>query len=94
MVAFSVDANCQLQIAWQNTIGPNFSSVSPPTVAGGVVYYGDGFGNQLLAFDALKGRLLWSSGSIISGGIYGAPMVVNGRVYVGAWDGKFYCFGP
>jgi outer membrane protein assembly factor BamB len=93
MVAFSVDANCQLQVAWQKKIGPNFSSVSPPTVAGGVVYYGDGVGNQLLAFKANDGTPLWSSGSTIGGAIYAAPMVVNGRVYVGAWDKKFYCFG-
>jgi outer membrane protein assembly factor BamB len=92
-VAFSVDANCQLQLAWQTTVGPNFASVSPPTVAGGVVYYGDGSGNQLLAFDATSGTQLWSSGSTISGGIYGAPIVVNGRVFVGAWDNKLYAFG-
>jgi outer membrane protein assembly factor BamB len=93
MVALSVDENCQLQLAWQTTIGPNFASVSPPTVAGGVVYYGDGIGNQLLAFDALSGTLLWSSEDTIQGPIFAAPMVVNGRVYVGAWDGQFYAFG-
>jgi outer membrane protein assembly factor BamB len=93
MVAFSVDANCQLQLAWQTTVGPNFASVSPPIVAGGVVYYGDGSGNQLLAFDATTGAQVWSSGSTIKGGIYGAPTVVNGRVFVGAWDNKLYAFG-
>jgi outer membrane protein assembly factor BamB len=93
MVAFSVDANCQLSLAWQTKVGPNFASVSPPTVAGGVVYYGDGPGHQLLAFHAVTGRRLWSSGSTIQGAIFGAPMVVNGRVFVGAWDGKLYAFG-
>ncbi len=93
MVALAVDANCQLSLAWQVTIGPNFASVSPPTVAGGVVYYGDGPGKRLLAFNAVTGRRLWSSGSTIQGPIYGAPMVVNGRVFVGAWDGKLYAFG-
>ena len=93
MLAFYVDANCQLQLAWQTTVGPNFASVSPPTVAGGVVYYGDGPDSQLLAFDAVTGTQLWSSGSTITGGIYGAPMVVNGRVFVGGWDGKLHAFG-
>ena len=93
MVAFSVDANCQLHLAWQTTVGLNFASVSPPTVAGGVVYYGDGPGNQLIAFDATTGTQLWSSGSTIEGAVYGAPIVVNGRVFVGAWDGKLYAFG-
>ena len=93
MVALSVDANCKLRLAWQTTVGPNFASVSPPTVAGGVVYYGDGPDSQLLAFDAVTGTQLWSSQSTITGAIYGAPMVVNGRVFVGAWDGKLYAFG-
>src|SRR5438552_6068654 len=93
MVAFEVEPNCQLSLDWQVTIGPNFASVSPPTVAGGVVYYGDGPGRQLLAFHAVTGRRLWSSGSTIGGAIFGAPMVVNGRVFVGAWDGKLYAFG-
>jgi outer membrane protein assembly factor BamB len=93
MVAFSVDANCQLQLAWQTKVGPNLVSVSPPTIAGGVVYYGDGPGNQLLVFDAATGAQLWSSGSTIGGAIYGAPMVVNGQVFVGAWDGKLHAFG-
>lgn len=94
MVAFAVDANCQLQLAWQTKVRPNFASVSAPTVAGGgVVYYGDGPGNQLLAFDAVTGTQLWSSGSTIGGGIDGAPIVVNVRVFAGAWDGKLYAFG-
>ena len=93
IVALSVDANCKLRLAWQTTIGPNFASVSPPTVAGGVVYYGSGSDSQLLAFDAVTGTQLWSSQSTITGAIYGAPMVVNGRVFVGAWDGKLYAFG-
>jgi len=93
MVALAVDANCQLSLAWQTVVGPNFASVSPPTVAGGVVYYGDGSGKQLLAFDAVTGVRLWSSRSTIGGSIYGAPIVVNGMVFVGAWDNKLYVFG-
>ncbi len=93
MVAFRVTADCQLKLAWQKTVGPNYASVSPPSVAGGVVYYGDGPGNQLLAFDAATGAPLWSSGATIKGAIYAAPTIVNGRVFAGAWDGKLYAFG-
>ena len=93
MVALSVDVNCQLTLAWQTIAGDNFQVVSPPTVAGGVVYYGTGAGSQLLAFDALSGTQLWSSNTTIQGPIYGAPMVVNGQVFVGAWDNKLYAFG-
>src|SRR5438132_2271766 len=93
MVALAVDANCQLSLAWQTVVGPNFASVSPPTVAGGVVYYGDGSGRQLLAFDAVTGARLWLSRSTIGGSTYGAPMLVNGKLFVGAWDNKLYAFG-
>jgi hypothetical protein len=93
LVAYSVDENCQLTLAWQNTVGLTDISVSPPTVAGRVVYYGDGPGNTLRAFNARNGTLLWTSGSTIQGPIYGAPTVVNGKVFVGSWDYKLYAFG-
>jgi hypothetical protein len=45
------------------------------------------------SFDATSGTQLWSSGSTIGAAIYGASIVVNGRVFVGAWDGKLHAFG-
>ena len=60
----------------------------------GVVYYGDGFGNTLRAFDAETGAPLWDSGSTINGPILAAPTVVDGRVFVSSWDGHVYAFGP
>src|SRR5579871_1572423 len=94
MVALAVEPGCTLGLAWQQTVGPNLSSVSPPTVAGGVVYYGDGIGSTLRAFDAQSGTPLWDSGGTIGGPIFAAPTVVDGRVFVAAWDGKIYAFGP
>ncbi len=94
MVALKVNADCTLSLAWQQTVGPNFASVSPPTVANGVVYYGDGLDNQEFAFDAVTGQQLWNSGSTITGGLYAAPIVVNGKLYVGSWDHVFYAFAP
>lgn len=94
MVALKVQSECTLALAWQATVGPNFASVSPPTAANGVVYYGDGYGNQEFAFDAATGAQLWDSGTTISGGLYAAPMVVNGKLFVGSWDHSFYAFGP
>jgi outer membrane protein assembly factor BamB len=94
MVALHAGANCQLSLAWQQTLGPNFTSDSPPTVANGVVYYGDGYGNTERAFNAQTGALLWSSGSTIGGGLYAAPTVVNGMLYVPSWDHKLYAFSP
>jgi outer membrane protein assembly factor BamB len=94
LVALHANANCQLSLAWQQTVGPNYTSVSPPTVANGIVYYGDGYGNTERAFNARTGALLWTSGSTIGGGLYAAPTVVNGMLYVPAWDHKLYAFSP
>jgi hypothetical protein len=94
MVALKVQPDCSLALAWQKRVGPNFSSVSPPTVANGVVYYGDGYGNTEYAFDSTTGRMLWNSGASIGGGLYAAPTVVNGTLYVPSWDHAMYAFTP
>ncbi len=95
MVALNVQADCTLALSWQNSVsdpGP-WSSMSPPAVANGVVYYGNGVGNKAYAFDAATGTKLWDSGSSIAGPIFAAPTVVNGRLYVGGWDNKLHVFG-
>jgi outer membrane protein assembly factor BamB len=94
MVAFKVGANCRLRKVWNQTIGPNKTPASPPTVANGVVYYGDGGGGAEHAFNAATGTPLWNSGGGIAGSIYAAPTVVNGILLVGAWNGVLYAFGP
>ena len=94
LVALHAGSNCQLSLAWQQTVGPNYTSDSPPTVANGVVYYGDGYGNTERAFNAATGAQLWSSGSAIGGGLYAAPIVVNGMLLVPSWDHKLYAFTP
>lgn len=94
LVALSVLPDCTLGLAWQATVGLNLTSVSPPTVANGVVYFGDGPANTMFAFDAQTGLPLWNSGSTIAGPIFAAPSVVNGKLYVGAWDHNLYAFGP
>lgn len=96
LIAFHV-ANCMLKPrpAWLAPTDPGgWVSMGPPTVADGVVYYGDGFGDTLFAYDAATGAHLWNSGSTIAGGIWSAPLVANGRLYTGSWDGHLYAFGP
>jgi hypothetical protein len=81
MVAFRVTAGCRLELAWQKTTGRNDSVVSPPVVANGVVYSGDGMGNQLHAFDARTGERLWSNApDNLKGPVFAAPVVVDGTV--------------
>ncbi len=48
----------------------------------------------LYALDAQTGAELWSSGEqITSFNHFSSLSVANGRVYIGTYDGKLYCFG-
>lgn len=48
----------------------------------------------IYAFDATNGKLLWSSGDQIPSWNHGSGITaVNGRAYIGTFDGYFYCFG-
>jgi outer membrane protein assembly factor BamB len=94
MVALKAAANCTLSLAWQQPVGPSPASASSPTVANGVVFYGDGGGKREFAFNAATGSQLWNSGSTITGALYAAPMVVNGELFLASWDHRVYAFGP
>jgi outer membrane protein assembly factor BamB len=93
MVALQAHSDCSLSLAWQHPAGANLTSVSPPTVAGGVVYYGDGPGGTEYAFDAATGAELWNSGATISFGTFATPMVANGELFVPSWNNHLYAFG-
>jgi outer membrane protein assembly factor BamB len=93
IVALKARRNCSLSLAWQSMEGPPRSiGLPPPTIANGVVYYGDGDGYAESAYDAATGKELWRS-STIAGSVYASATVVNGLVFVPAWDGKLYAFG-
>ena len=94
IVALRFGPNCQLQLAWQTAAGGGgpFSIVSTPSVANGVVYFGDGLGNQVFALDARSGRLLWRSATTIAGAVFAAPVVANGQLLVAARDGRLHAF--
>jgi outer membrane protein assembly factor BamB len=93
MVAFKISDKCRLELAWQTTAGRDDSVTSTPTIANGVVYYGDGMGAQIHAFDARTGHTLWSSRpQDIGGAVFVAPVVVNGMVLAGAWDGRLHAW--
>jgi outer membrane protein assembly factor BamB len=92
LLAFRVGDDCMLGLAWQQTQGMNGAIASPPTVANGVVYYGDGPGNEVLALAADSGEVLWRSGDAIGGGVWAPPIVVNGSLYVAAWDHAVHAF--
>ena len=90
LYAFQIQGNCTLSSspAWSQGIN---ATVTPVTVAGGVVY--DAAGAQLLAFNAATGAQLWSSGSSILGSVQNGAAVVDGRIYVVDWKDTVYAFG-
>jgi hypothetical protein len=93
-----------LNLAWKASIGStNVSSDDnqAPSVGNGVVYFSDGVDNKLWAFNAATGAQLWNSGTTIGSpcadyglacGVFAAPLI-DGRVFVGAWNHKLYAFG-
>ncbi|MBV8951737.1 MAG: PQQ-binding-like beta-propeller repeat protein [Actinobacteria bacterium] len=89
VAAFSLDANCNLQPAW-NT--PSVSGLNL-TVANGVVYYTGGFGGSVRAIDATTGSPLWDSGTSVSGTFVAQPLVINGRLYATGYDQKLHAWG-
>ena len=93
IVAFKVTASCRLAYEWSASYGPPGNN-STPTVANGVVFFGDGYGNRSAAFDARTGRMLWNSGRTLRGHVFAAPTVVNGKVYISSLGGWLYAFAP
>jgi outer membrane protein assembly factor BamB len=67
----------------------HFDDVFQPVAAGGAVYFGSSADNKVYCLDATTGRIRWSA--ITGGPVRLAPMVVDGRVYVGSDDGYAYC---
>lgn len=96
LVALAPQMDCTLSLAWQQTLGPGESSSvednDTPVVANGVVYFADGRNNEVYAFDAAGGTMLWNSANTIGAPVMAAP-TVDGRLFIGSWDGNLYAFG-
>jgi outer membrane protein assembly factor BamB len=75
-------------------VGRNNLIGSPPIVAGGVVYVAMAWDQRVYGFDSVTGRTLWNSGDAIRGAVFAPPVVANGRLFQGSWDGHLYAFEP
>jgi outer membrane protein assembly factor BamB len=93
LIALSISSSCSFSLAWQQQVGRNGSSDIPPMSANGVVYYVDGGSSQAFAFDAQTGKQLWTFTTDTSSGVRASPTVVNGQVFIAAYDHKLYAFG-
>lgn len=89
LVRMNAGPNCTATIAW--TAKAALQGYTVPVIANGVVYFTAA--NVAYAVDAVTGAKLWNSGTGIGGNVAAAPTVVNGTLYVAAWDGKLYAFG-
>jgi outer membrane protein assembly factor BamB len=87
LVGLRVGSDCTLSVAWSQKLGGATQPDSTPTVANGVVYVGEGNGGKVYAFDAATGEPLWNSGTVSGGAVYAAPMVADGRLFTGSWNG-------
>ena len=91
--------NCTLTLtpAWNTQFGVDASTLgydaprSPPAVANGVVYEGDGVGQTLRALDAQTGIILWTAPT--SALYFFQPVIDGGHVFVGTYNGVLYAFG-
>jgi outer membrane protein assembly factor BamB len=88
LVGLNVTAGCTLQVAWSTALGGATQPDSTPTVANGVVFVGEGATGMVHAYDAQSGAQLWNSGSTAysAAATYAAPIVAQGRLYVGSWS--------
>lgn len=89
--------HCAPAVAWNTaeTSGPGGTiggAVSPPSIANGVVYYGNGAGGVLHALNATTGQQLLSYP--LGGWSFAQPTVVNGTVFVPTWDGRITALKP
>jgi PQQ-like domain len=91
LLAFRVLPDCMLRLAWQKTVGIGGLSASP-VVANGIVYFGDGSGHRLLAYDTATRKKLWDSRTTFDSSAQTEPIVVNGRVYE-TTGSAMYAFG-
>ena len=81
---FAYGSGENTQQAWPD-IGLNFDSTIRAAKSGHATIY---------VLDAMNGKELWSSGDTISSfSHFSGITVANGKVYLGTYDGEFYCFG-
>jgi len=81
LLAFTVLPGCTINPTPVWTLSQVASSISPPSVANGILFGIDG--QQLYAFNAATGQQLWASVfTQLGGSVSTAPTIVNGRLYV------------
>ena len=89
LLSFRIGSDCRLKSTWSHTFKGRGTPTSPVS-ANGVVYWGDGVGNALYAFDQATHKLIWST--VFDAGPKTEPIVVGGHLYITV-GGSLYAFG-
>ena len=77
-------------VLWVSDTGDD-TDVSPVIWDGKVYIAAEEKSPYVFCFDALNGRQIWKFGGWRTGGFWSTPAVADGRVYIGANSGRFYC---
>jgi outer membrane protein assembly factor BamB len=88
LVAFTLDADCKLQVAWQTPLPTSIAVTA--SIANNVVYVTGGSGSGIFAVNATTGARLWDSGTSVSGPLFPAPVIVKGQLYAGGYDNHLH----
>jgi len=78
---------------WEEPFETEFQVVSSPTVADGVVYFGDGFQTKdgnLYAVDAESGELVWDEPYSVGANVTTAPTLTESTVYFTSEEPTLY----
>ncbi|MCX7428218.1 MAG: PQQ-binding-like beta-propeller repeat protein, partial [Planctomycetia bacterium] len=67
----------------------HFDDVFHVVVADGAVFFGSSANGKVYCLDAATGKIRWTA--LTDGPVRLAPMIVDGRAYVGSDDGRVYC---
>ena len=74
-------------LAWKARLG---SGITPPVVAGGLVFVAGADTGQIIALDAATGQKAWTA--LMGGRIDSAPTIERGLCVAGCHDGYVYAF--
>jgi hypothetical protein len=91
LIAFRINANCRLEVAWQSPVPTSIAATA--TIANNVAYVVGGFNGKIYAVDARTGARLWDTGTSVSGPVLAAPIVVGSNLYAGGYDNRLHSWG-
>jgi putative pyrroloquinoline-quinone-binding quinoprotein/putative pyrroloquinoline-quinone binding quinoprotein len=91
LIAFRINANCRLEVAWQSSVPTSIAATA--TIANNVAFVVGGFNGKVYAVDARTGARLWDSGTSVTGPVLAAPIIHRSALYAGGYDNRLHAWG-